>query len=210
MEKPANGPEPLQALFEQMGRHADILRDVLEFCKTSRTVREVDDHIAGLHSRNTSVYDGVALCAMLEKAGGLACEALDQQDGQDACEPLTETVDGVEYLRPRKPAKRAWHTTQAGLDALGSYDPMGNLAALLKVEDDYLPIYLRILDMCSREGGATTTQLSQAVDDDPLVQSPRRFVQFFTEKLERAGAVAWSGSWKTTGAGVAYLDGNLR
>ncbi len=217
-DKPAGGEalETLAKLMEKMAQRREVLMGIMEHCREAREVSEVDAHVASLQAHNASVYDGAALCAMLKDAGGLEQVAAPQagMDGQDAApeaseapEPLHEVEDGVEYLRPTPPTANPWKTTEAGLAYLAGYDPQADLAALLEGDAQYMDIYLRVLDLCADGDGASTPDLGAAVDKDPLVQSPRLFAQHFTERLEKAGAVAWDGRhWKITDAGRTWLE----
>ena len=176
----------------------------MDFCREPHAVAEVDEHVAKLQSHNASVYDGAALCAMLQQAGALKIEANADKEGENDDFQI-EVVDGVEYLRPAKPAQKLWQTTEIGLAYLDSFDSKADLARLLADDTAYMDIYLRVLDMCADNGGTTTAALSAAIDKDPLVQSPRFFAQHFTERLEKAGAVEWDGVWKITDLGRSYL-----
>lgn len=196
----------LEKLMERMATRRNSLLGILDFCREPHAVTEVDEHVAKLQSHNASVYDGAVLCDMLQQAGALEVEA-DADDAADIDdEPQIEVVDGVEYLRPAKPAQKLWQTTEIGLSYLDSFDSRADLARLLADDAAYMDIYLRVLDMCADDGGTTTAALSAAIDKDPLVQSPRFFAQHFTERLEKAGAVEWDGAWKITDLGRSYLE----
>ncbi len=202
----AGGPKALEKLMERMDTRRNSLLGILDFCREPHAVAEVDEHVAKLQSHNASVYDGGALCAMLQQAGALEVKADADEAADTDDEPLIEVVDGVEYLRPAKPAQKLWQTTEIGLAYLDSFDPRVDLARLLADDAAYMDIYLRVLDMCADNGGTTTPALSAAIDKDPLVQSPRFFAQHFTERLEKAGAVEWDGAWKITDLGRSYLE----
>ena len=207
--------EALAKLMKRMATRRDVLLGILDYCRDPHEVSDVDAYVAELQAHNTSVYDGASLGAQLEAAGGLevvsaraegadtdtAGNAQPESDG-----PQVEVIDGVEYLHPVKRSPTLWHTTEAGLELLASFDPAAELRDLLSGDEAYLDIYLRVLDLCADEGGASTAALSSAVDKDPLVQSPRLFAQHFTERLEKAGTVRWDGSWKITETGRAYLE----
>ena len=201
----AGGPKALEKLMERMATRRNSLLGILDFCREPHAVAEVDEHVAKLQSHNASVYDGAALCAMLQQAGALEVET-DADEESESGEPQIEVVDGVEYLRPAKPAQKLWRTTEIGLAYLDNFDPKADLARLLADDAAYMDIYLRVLDMCADNGGTTTPALSAAIDKDPLVQSPRFFAQHFTERLEKAGAVEWDGAWKITDLGRSYLE----
>ena len=214
-ERPNDGAA-LAKLMEKMAQRREVLMGIMEYCLQAREVAEVDAHVASLQAHNASVYDGAALCAMLKDAGALEQVAQAQTqagdegaapDSPELHQPLVEVEDGVEYLRPAPPAATLWKTTEAGQAYLAGYDPRADLARLIDDDAQYMDIYLRVLDLCADEAGAGTPDLSQAVDSDPLVQSPRLFAQHFTERLEKAGAVAWDGRrWKITEAGRTWLE----
>lgn len=214
-ERPDDG-KALAKLMEKMAQRREVLMGIMEYCLDPREVAEVDAHVASLQAHNASVYDGAALCAMLKDAGGLEQvaepqEAADDEgvpaDSAELHVPLVEVEDGVEYLRPAPPTATLWRTTEAGVAYLAGYDPQADLARLIDDDSQYMDIYLRVLDLCADEAGASTPDLSAAVDKDPLVQSPRLFAQHFTERLEKAGGVAWNGRrWKITEAGQSWLE----
>ncbi len=201
----ADDARALEKLMQHMATRRSSLLGILDFCREPHGAAEVDACVAKLQAHNASVYDGAALCSMLQQAGGLEVET-DADEESESGEPQIEVVDGVEYLRPAKPAQKLWRTTEIGLAYLDSFDPKANLARLLADDAAYMDIYLRVLDMCADNGGTTTASLSAAIDKDPLVQSPRFFAQHFTERLEKAGAVEWDGAWKITDLGRSYLE----
>lgn len=198
-------PEALNKLMGRMQVRRDVLVGILEYCQQPREVSDVDVRVEELQAHNASVYDAASLCAMLEKAGGLECVSDPDEEVEQPGQPQTETVDGVEYLRPAKQPRLMWRTTETGTEFLGSFEPQADLMRLLADDASYLDIYLRVLDLCADEGGTTTPALSAAIDKDPLVQSPRLFAQHFTERLEKAGAVRWDGRWNITDLGRSYL-----
>ena len=205
----------LDRLMKRMATRRDVLLSILDYCRHPREVADVDAYVAELQAHNASVFDGASLGAQLEAAGGLEAVSAQAEEAdtdtagsaqRESDGPQVEVVNGVEYLRPAKHSPTLWHTTEAGLELLASFDPAAELRNLLAGDETYLDIYLRVLDLCADEGGAATSALSAAVDKDPLVQSPRLFAQHFTERLEKAGAVKWDGSWKITEVGRAYLE----
>lgn len=54
-------------------------------------------------------------------------------------------------------------------------------------------------------GGESLKALGDVIDDEPVLQSPKRYAMYFIDKLEHAGAVEWRGSWTITDAGREYL-----
>ncbi len=202
----ADDAKALEKLMQRMSTRRSSLLGILDLCREPHGAAEVDACVAKLQAHNASVYDGAALCSMLQQAGALETVADEDETADTDDEPQIEVVDGVEYLRPAKPAQKLWRTTEIGLAYLDSFDPKADLARLLADDAAYMDIYLRVLDMCADNGGTTTPALSAAIDKDPLVQLPRFFAQHFTERLEKAGAVEWDGAWKITDLGRSYLE----
>ena len=58
--------------------------------------------------------------------------------------------------------------------------------------------------MCEGEGCAIT-ELDNAVNDDPLAQSPRIYAPFLVDRLERCDAIEWKGAWRLTEVGQEVL-----
>ena len=84
--------------------------------------------------------------------------------------------------------------------------PLDRLNDLFAQDEQYLPIYKRVLTLCAAEGGTTIKALGDAVDSDPLVQKPRLYVAHFVDKLEKCDAVEWVDSWVTTEVGQTGLE----
>ncbi len=95
--------------------------------------------------------------------------------------------------------------TQAGSDALTADDPAARLASVIAEEERYIPIYQKIIELCSAEQGASITQLGDAVDNSPLLKNPRYYVQRFVNKLEECDALAWNDAWFATKTGMDFI-----
>ena len=87
-----------------------------------------------------------------------------------------------------------------------SDDPEGRTEQLFEEEGAYLPIFKRILTLCSAAGGASAKQIAKACDADPLLQSPRYYSSRFVEKLNKSDALTWAGkTWELTQTGREAL-----
>lgn len=201
----AEGQDPTEAIRSLLGRMAarrEVLLGIIDFCREPRAVADVEARVRELQARNASVYSAAALCAMLEEAGALVREAGGERiTDERQFAPDVEVVDGVEYLRPHRMPATAWRATEAGTRVLGEDDPLGRFRAMIEEDRVYMPIYLRILELCDRDGGASAKELGEAVDHEPLVQNPRLFAQHFVERLERCDALTWDGGWHVTDLG---------
>ena len=195
-------------LFKRMARQRRLLVEILRFCDRPHDLASIGEHVGGLREKHRSVFGLDNVCGQLEKAGALACVLEDGSPyvyDEDA-EPQIEVVDGVERIKPATPPVVHWVATDAGREALASYDPAARLVELLRGDAAYLPIYERVLALCSEDGGATMPVLGKAVDGDPLVQSPRFYAAHFVNNLEACDAVSWEPNWVTTEIGLRGLE----
>lgn len=201
--------ERTRELFEQMRPHRSTLLGILDAARTPSSTDEVNQAVEELRTRKFSVYSASNLCTMLEAAGALERVTADGKPYK-TCQPKPAVVviDGEAYYEPTWPPKVHWRTTKAGLQMVADDHPVERMQRLLKREEDLQVIHKRVLNMASKPDGTTMSQLSAAVDSNPLIAEPRRFfVQHFVEGLERCDALAWSGSvWKITDVGTQALE----
>lgn len=198
-------PERIADLLHKMAPRKKTLLSIIRHCEEKKAVDEVSSYVDSLQKTNFSVYSPATLCSLLERAGALVRV-------NDAGEPATEAMaepqvstgeDGMEYLAAAKQKPTYWLATADGLAAAKT--PVPSIADLLEKEASYLPIYHRILSLCAQGGGASIAELNEAVKDDPLLKSPRRFATFFLDELEGCDAVAWNGRWVATESGREAL-----
>ncbi|WP_165046097.1 hypothetical protein [Adlercreutzia sp. ZJ138] len=198
-------------LFDHMKSRRRVLLDILSFCEEPRLVADVNARVDEKQRNDYSVFTAASLCEHLEAAGALHLVAEDGSDYVEMeMEPQLVTIDGVEYYETVDPPVAYWQTTDVGVEYLESDRPLERLRELFVTDEMYLSIYKRILYLCSCEGGATTAELGAAVDDDEIVQNPRRYSTFFAERLEKCDALAWSGkAWVATEIGIVGLECDL-
>ena len=205
-ERPAG--ERTAELFKRMARQRRLLIEILRFCDVPRDLAAIGERVRDLQEKHRSVFGLDNVCGQLERAGALACVLEDGKPyvyDEDA-EPEVEVVDGVERIKPAVPPVMHWVVTDAGREALASYDPAAKLVELLQDDAAYLSIYERVLTLCAEEGGATMPALGKAVDGDPLVQDPRFYAAHFVNNLEACDAVSWEPNWVTTEIGLRGLE----
>lgn len=205
LDKPA--PERIDDLFQKMAPRKRTLLSIIRFCEDKRPVDDVNAYIDSLQETNHSVYSAATLCGLLERAGALVRV---DEEGELARETPSEPVlvtdeDGNEYLEVPDQTPTYWLATLEGTAAANSDVPADRMRELLEKNTTYAPIYQRILKMCAQEGGASVKELSEAVDSDPLVQEPRRYVAWFLNQLEECEALSWTSSWNITEIGHEAL-----
>lgn len=204
-DRPAE--ERMSDLLTSMAPRRKVLLGILSFCHEPQPVAEVNAYVDELQQNNYSVYTAANLCSLLERAGGLERVTADGGPADDIeQEPQVVVVDGVEYLEASEPVELFWVATDAGRGAVEADKPLERLRNLLDEDATYLPIYKRILTLCSAEGGAKTPAINDAVDHDPLVQKPRFYAPHFIDKLEKCDALVWEKTWVATEVGRAGLE----
>jgi hypothetical protein len=187
----------ISTLMKNMGAYRHILVEILGFCEKPRSAEEIDVLLEPLLKHRKSVYTPIGFRDMLKKAGGLEYIVADPEDDEAISSPgsflvVKEKPDGV------------WLTTPHAHQYLEEQTPQPALTQLLEDEPDLMPLFLRILEFCA-EQGRTASELASLVDDDPLVQNPRRMSGYFVAGLEDTKALSWEGVWATTALGLAAL-----
>lgn len=205
-EVPENDGRPaderIDELFERMRASRRVLRGLIAYCREGRTADEVADEVQRLQEGTFSVYDAPALCALLQRSGAL------KKMGAERVEPRVVEENGVQYLQPAPVEEVAerWVSTAEGLAYLGHADDLRRFWDLVESDARYEHIYRIILDCCATEKGASVRQLSDAVDDDPEVQEPRLYAQYFLDGLAECNLVEWAGAWIVTDLGRRAIE----
>ncbi|WP_296011457.1 hypothetical protein [uncultured Adlercreutzia sp.] len=198
--------ERIEALFDQMPTMQRLLFAILDACDTPVATADLEARIQELKRHHHSVYEPLTLCSLLERAGAIV-----QTDAEGTLlaateqEPLRVDVEGVEFWRPAPAPEVYWSLTDEGRAQRDSYRPLELIGACYAAEPQYADIFTTCLELCGREGGESLKALGDVIDDEPVLQSPKRYAMYFIDKLEHAGAVEWRGSWTITDAGREYL-----
>lgn len=214
----ASARDAIEELLTRNPGRKPVLLQIIEFCCEERTGEEVAELVEQAQAENRSVYTPQSLCSILERAGALTGrsevpeqdEAAEQDEQGDAPEQ-----DGADAGQPEVEAREVapqpttyWLATDDGLTVLASHKEGHALEELLssQSESPYLEIYERVLAFCAVEP-RKKPQIDALVDDDPLVQNPRRYSNHFIELLENREALSWhDGGWNATELGRRYLE----
>lgn len=214
----ASAQDAIEELLTRNPGRKPVLLQVIEFCCEERTGEEVAELVEQAQAENRSVYTPQSLCSILERAGALTGrsevpeqdEAAEQGEQGDA--PEQDSADaGQPEVEARGVAPQPityWLATDDGLTVLASHKEGHALEELLssQSESPYLEIYERVLAFCAVEP-RKKPQIDALVDDDPLVQNPRRYSNHFIELLENREALSWhDGGWNATELGRRYLE----
>lgn len=206
----ANGDtaaERIEALFDQMPTLQHMLFGMLSACATPLPNEDLVARVEEMKAHHHTVYGSLTLANLLERAGAIV-----QTDGEGVPlteveqEPLQVEVDGVAFWRVAPVPEVYWSLTEEGAEKLDTYRPLERIAACFAEEPRYAPIFTTCLEMTAQPGGVSLRALGDVVDDEPVLQSPKRFAMYFIDKLEHAGAVEWTGQWSITEHGRAYLQ----
>lgn len=199
--------ERIIKLIESMNVQGKILRATIAFCEEPHPVADVTAYISELQRDAFSVFDGPSITQMLARDGALervneAGEPLDDSSN----EPEIIEVEGVGFYRVTEPEASFWVSTEAGRAVVAMNDPRARLKLQLEKDASYVHVFRTILELCAAEGGSTPAALGEAVDDDPVLEEPRRYAGYFIEKLDHCEAIEWhDGAWRITPIGDEYL-----
>ena len=199
--------ERIEALFDQMPTLQHMLFSILRECSTPVSDGQLEEHIDDLKRQHHSVYSPATFATLLERAGAIEktdSEGVPLVSGE--CEPLMIERDGEQFWKVAPAPAVYWTITTPGSAKLATYKPVERIRECFDSEPHYSDIFETVLRMCAEEGGTTVKLIGDAVDDEPILQNPRRFAMYFIDKLEKAGGIAWRGSWSITEHGLAFLE----
>lgn len=220
-ERFASAQDAIEELLTRNPGRKPVLLQIIEFCCEERAGEEVAELVEQAQAENRSVYTPQSLCSILERAGALTgrSEAPEQPEADedadsDAQAEQVETAatdaeqPEVEVREVAPQPTTYWLATDDGLTVVASHKEGHALEELLASESEapYLEIYERVLAFCAAEP-RKKPQIDALVDDDPLVQNPRRYSNHFIELLENREALSWhDGGWNATELGRRYLE----
>ncbi|MDR1359258.1 MAG: hypothetical protein LBJ48_07925 [Coriobacteriales bacterium] len=199
--------ERIAELFELMKPQRKVLLSILNSCYEKQPVHEINLLVATVQKDNVSVYSAARFCLLLEEAGALARCTYDDDSLKMAVasKPEADFEDCEDYYDVDKPNKVLWLTTLEGRAFVEADNFQDRLLALFLEEETYLPIYKQVLTLCSREEGASLSDISGAIKESPLLKEPPLHAAYFAEKLEKSDALVWKKSWHITDTGKEAL-----
>ena len=209
----ASAQDAIEELLHRNPGRKPVFLQIIEFCCDEHTSEEVAQLVEQAQAENRSVYTPQSLCTILERAGALVSRTEEpeapetpEEQGDLAAE---QDCDGEAeaHVAAAHPTTY-WTSTDEGLTVLAAHREGSALEELLAsdTESVYLPVYERVLAFCAQEP-RTKPQIDAIVDDDPLVQKPRRYSNHFIELLENREALSWhDGGWNATDLGRRYLE----
>ncbi len=214
----------IEKLIAGMPGQMHRLLAAVEACLEPQTLEEASEHVDAAYPQGASVFEATQIVLLMERAGALEKIEPEAEAGSETERAAGETTNaqgaaaaaqtqagenepGYVEVEPAAPA--TYVATPAGLKAYEARTGAKVVLDLVAEAPQYIPIYQRILEMCSVEGGSPVAPLNKAVDSDPLVQEPRLFCTHFLNKLECAGGLVWRDAWHITQAGRDALASDL-
>ncbi len=179
-------------------RIIELLHDAGALVCVDEEGNEIDlDAVAEEADEAPAADAGAAVAAVADAAEEAAEEARVDAISLDELD--------VEYDEVEKEAPVFYLATEAGKDAV---ERMWSASAAFDVvnnEPQYLSVWKKVLQMCSEEGGATKKAVADALDAHPILQEPRRWCQYFLEKLKNVNALEFDTAWVITDIGKQLL-----
>lgn len=202
--------ERIDALFNQMPTLDRMLVKILGLGLKPIANEDMNERVAELQKSHHAIYSPLTMCNLLERAGALIqCDENGTSLEDFEQEPLRITEDGVEYWQVAPAPPLYWTVTPEGRERFEAYNPAQMIAEVFDAEPEYRKFFLTTLNVCAQPGGAGMKVVDDLISDAPELQKPRRYAMYFIDKLEKAGALEWGDTWKTTEAGNKYLAEHL-
>lgn len=196
--------DAIRALLEKNPGRRPVYLSIIELCETGCTSSELTLSVDTMQAENQSVYGPMTLCHALERAGALEIDR--GEEIKDSASTGDANTGDSGYLVVDSQVDPIWTSTKSGIRVLK--DERGGRAykQLFEVDGDYLFMYQEVLEFLS-ESPRTKAEIDALVDDDPRVQSPRRYSNHFIEYLESADALVWKNrQWTITPLGQVALE----
>lgn len=158
-----------------------------------------------------TVFSAYDMCVLLEEAGAVKRVDVSGNDyDAESADPVivTDEATGAAYYQANEPADMHWALLAPGQIILDDDDPIGRAQEAFDADEGLKPLYKRLLTLC--RDGAGIEELNDAINYDDLAWEPRIYAPFLVDRMEKACAIDWTGSWQLTEVGeevLALLDG---
>ena len=201
--------KPSFAIEELLSRAdcRELYYESLRFCKTERSLSELEEAMAASPSIRTTVKSPGACVDTLVDAGALSARVL-LNDGSSVTldafrkmleDDLCNKDDGVVLLR----------TSQEGEEVLGAFSVARRLAGLFEDKPDLHEAYKAILRLCEEPQFVPDIEAELnrlGFSTKPQLGSDFLYPSAVLDALARTGAVQWDDGWKLTDEGGDALQ----
>lgn len=155
-----------------------VLYTILSYCKEPKTIAALEAEVLVLPEMKVPLQTTQVLVSWLVGCGGM--------------KEIT-----------RQEESSLWATTKSGVCAFEEEVSADKLEALFVSDSTYKTIYLRVLDFCKE--AKSRMEIEAHLANQPLLENPKIYANYFIETLEKAGGLVWNGAWKTTQRAYAKL-----
>lgn len=155
-----------------------VLYTILSYCKEPKTFRALEAEVLALPEMKVPLQTTQVLVSWLV-----------------GCNGIKEII--------RQEESSLWATTKEGVRAFEEEASEDKLEALFVSDPIYKTIYLRVLDFCKE--AKSRMEIETHLENQPLLENPKIYANYFIETLERAGGLVWNGAWETTQRAYAKL-----
>lgn len=197
-ERQGGAKNALEALIDRNPARREVLLSIIDACAAGCPMSRVCEIVKRVQEDNSSVYSALALCRMLEAAGGLT---LEQDDSLSDC----AKGDHDKPATNQAPADPIWRATAEALEVVQEFESGRQFWSIMERDSRYREVYKAILRMAS-ESPKQISEISELVDTFDIVHHPRRFGGHFVDLLEKSGALVWqNGAWTISSMGRRVL-----
>lgn len=197
-ERQGGAKNALEALIDRNPARRDVLLSIIGACADGCPMLHVSKIVKRVQEDNGSVYSALALCRMLESAGGLILEKPN---------PASNCAKDSQGEAPanQAPADPIWRATPEALEVVKEFESGSQFWDIMDRDSKYREVYKAVLRMVS-ESPKQVSEISELVDTFDIVHHPRRFGGHFVDLLEKSGAIVWQNSaWTLSDMGRRVL-----
>lgn len=170
----------------------------LRACLEETPYRDVEADLEPLTVMKTSLQTPHVLINLLVEAGGIERTAIEEESAEVAGESDLDPED--------QPTDWTLKTTLAGQAVLEALEPAKMIDELCASEPaEFTAAIEATLRAC--EQGAKLSDVNEALGGKVEADGKSVYPEYFVSKLEAAGGLEWDGCWKTTDAGLRFLQG---
>jgi hypothetical protein len=183
--------------------------DVVLYCKQERTMSDIEAFVKKNEYSKMFVETPAALVTILVNNGYLLERTYvdgELYSGTDEDLYEDETIPEDASIEHR------YESTQSGQETIEEFLPSSLISKLFNEHPEHADAFKSVLRMCSEGESLTKESIATALENESLVPHdartglPRVLPSYFTDKLERAGALEWKHGWQITEEGRAFLE----
>lgn len=203
-EKPEANPRVLQ----ETPSFVRPACDVVLFCENERTMAEIEAFVDSNDYSKMFVETPTALVTVLMNNGYLIGRTY--IDGE-LYSGTNEELSADESIPEDVLVEHRYESTPSGRKSVEEYLPSSLISKLFDEYPEHANAFERVLRLCADGQNTTKESISTVLGSEGLVPHdartglPRVLPSYFTDKLERAGALEWKNGWQITEEGREFL-----